>query len=264
MPPRLFRDFPLVKATIGATLIRTAETYAARQLPQNDLDLLVALRAHLLTATSVCNWVDDAVATDSPLIHPKNAERHITYPFNTFTGALIDLGSSDATKLGSQRAVTNERIHASCIEIRRRLLKNVERSSRQSNLVKQHAVHLLAKHGDPGHQENVRIILANPNEDIFVKRMAYAGLALGRMTGDGQERFLHELSRNDRLPRVMLAFDAVHYGDAGLNDGQLPADCRSFRNTIVNALRNMRHTTGYRVNLIGLFKLTSILATVGR
>jgi len=270
MPAGLFKERSINKGIIGSLLVRVAEDFAFRNLADGSISYILTLRNNLVAAKQVLSWVEAVYAKDAQLITDANVEQHITYPFNIFTGALMDVGLGERRAALLPETAATTRDDTELLGLRTSLLRSLETAAEQTRRIPQHkdyflqhSVHLLARHGDAKHQRYAEELLQSPTTHLLTKRMAFYGLSISKQRDAFHDRFLHELRRNHRMRTATIAFDAVHYGDARLIDRELPKNCTTFANVVVNTIRHLQSNSGYDIKTLAIFKLLAILENAG-
>jgi transcriptional regulator with XRE-family HTH domain len=187
----------------------------------------------------------------SPLFFPITVARHLQYPVNHFVGVLLDL---DAFREGG------------LINIHRLVEKEGVRNQ-ADQLVRQHAIHMLARHGSATDRDFIKEILQqeSASQDLMMKRLGFVGLLLVESDPEVMGQFLAELERNPKLATVNTLFDAVHYGDIHVEakDG-IPDAYSEFTRAIPHILRHLEQPRQYQnILALELQKLLHILEKVG-
>jgi hypothetical protein len=198
-----------------------------------------------------------------PLLTPETISLHLRYPVNHFVGLGLGLGLS-----GQDRDAPGglPELRAAHLEDLRRLTLQ-EANGQAKAFVQQHAIHILARHGNAVDHDNVEHIVSDArfSDDLWSKRLGFVGLIMRGDDPEMAERYRSLLEHNEALARVDLLFDAIHYGDLSLSlDGRIPGGNCSFDNSISNLLRHYEHPEQY-ASLFELdsFRMISIMDRVG-
>ncbi len=95
------------------------------------------------------------------------------------------------------------------------------------DLAWQHAQHMGLRYGDASEFDTDKVALRS--SDVFTKRMAMFGRALGEKGGEGVARIIDQIDRSDTFRDAVLLFDALHYTDLPAHDflhGEKPSTYR--------------------------------------
>lgn len=213
------------------------------------------LARHLLDANfAMQSWLQTAeqdYSPKSPLFSPINVVRHLRYPVNHFVGVLLDLdvfregGLTNVHKLVEKEGVRNQ----------------------AELLARQHAIHMLARHGNVTDRDFIKEILRqeSASHDLMMKRLGFVGLLLVEGDPEIMGQFLAELQRDPKLATVNNLFDAVHYGDIRVEaKGGIPETASEFNRAIPHILRHLEQPRQYQnILALELRKLLHILDQVG-
>lgn len=209
---------------------------------------------HLLDANfAIQSWLQVAKQDYnrmSPLFSPTNVARHLRHPVNHFIGVLLNLKAFQEEGLANiHRIVEKEKVH-----------------TQAELLVRQHATHILARHGSLVDREFIREVLQRESTfDDLMKRSGFVGLILVDNSFEVMEQFLIELEHGPRLAMVNNLFEAVHYGDIHIEAKTgLPFIRSEFNRTVPHVLRHLEQLGQYQ-NILALEiqRLLYILETVG-
>lgn len=192
-----------------------------------------------------------------PLIDSGNIGRHLQYPVNLLVGTLLTGGGATAAE------VTRT---AGLVELRR--LVDGTKETAAVPVIRQHALHLLARYGDAGDRDIVNGLLGENarSTDLLTRKLGYCGLMMSPDVGqESADEFVYYLSQDDRLAKIDLAFDATHYGDLSLsraNEIQEPAG--SFVGLATNIAKHYENPDRYRtLSDADAFRLLTIIDTAG-
>jgi len=204
--------------------------------------------------------IHQAFELGRPLVSDETIARHLRYPVNIFIGALLDLDSRIRMPMAT---------HTRIVDFREQSLENLRKTAELTrpkgtldDLSRQHAVHMLARHGELSDQEYAEALTSSL--DIPLRRMAYYGLLMAKRDEDVIAQLQHDLIHNQELARITLAFDAIHYGDAILDvHGRIDDAPARLDRSIANILRHLEQDDHPGMRALCLLKLKVILDTRG-
>lgn len=216
--------------SLQARLLTLAETLA-RQESGDAPEIPPALFTDFLAdARFAVRMAKAGLSANESLLSRDNIRRHLQYPLNRFIGLLLeDRGSSGSSPIRTAApplAQLWKQSLAAAAQVRRP-------SDPWQDWMRQHAVHLLSRHGQP---TDVRTWMAS--SDLALRRMAYFGQLLRSHDEALADALIDALDRDDQFAKLALAFDALHYGDTGLpSDGKLQAPT-----TVLLSVRKLVHS----------------------
>lgn len=183
---------------------------------------------------------------NQPLVNTENIHRHIKYPYNHFTGLLLEL--SKDPDCPSQWLPLLENFRESALRSLRRTSKPDNDSSRADVFIRYHSRHLLARHGERSDQDSIRRILKQPMDgDPMARRLEFSGLSLAGTDQEIGHRYLHEVCQHDAMRLANIAFDAIHYDCMSLDDqSNFPRCVVSLKPVVKHVLRHILHHNHYQ------------------
>ena len=217
---------------ISNALLSIAERLAFQEVGIDLNERLTLLKRYIGDAKLATYWAHETYRHLEVLVSPVNAILHVQYPVNVFLGVLLDLGRNN---LGREEGLQDFR--RTVLKDIRKTVKNKKVHRPSGDLARQHAVHMLARHGEDSDQNFIEDVLHS--SDLFTKRMAYYGLIISRRDDEIIEQFLYELQHDSNLASASILFDALHYRDVYSHDGRLPSEAADFSHAISNILRHI-------------------------
>lgn len=217
---------------------------------------------HLADATFAFRTVLDAlVKADFTLFDMETLARHLRYPQNHYVGLAMNLPQLLPENNGNARMVREVLLRSV-----RRTVREVDGSS--LGLLKYHALHMLARHGEESDRDSVNDYLGSAiaAPDVLAEKLGYSGLIMsGHNTDEIAQEYVYKLARNPDLAKVDLTFDATHYGDATISpQGRLPDRITSYGRLAGNIVRHFFSPDFYGPIVdVDSFRLLSIIDTDG-
>jgi hypothetical protein len=192
---------------------------------------------------------------------------HLRYPANRFLGLVLAVGLDVPVSGLEDGGAQFKTFRYLALNNLRVAMTNACRTP-ASKLARDHATHLLARHGDDTHKDGVlELVLhrSNPSDPLQV-RLGFMGLMACSHDPEIRSRYRHQLDRSEVLAQIDLVFEAVHYGDANVSSsGNLPYDNRRYHRAILHLINNF---CGRRVSEddgeFELLRLVRLLDTQGQ
>jgi transcriptional regulator with XRE-family HTH domain len=197
------------------------------------------------------------------LLSVHNIHRHVRYPVNHFLGLGLDLAARlPAADAGNLAEFRSEALHSL------RGLVAAQPAAGAEELVRDHAVHILGRHGAPEDRVLVQDVIqsASTSTDPFGVRLGYMGLIMHTRDPETVDRYLALLSRDHFLARADINFDAVHYGDITLQHAEaIPATIVRHDRLVSSIMRRLEHPDTYRfISELDSYRLLAIMDHAGR
>ena len=240
---------PIASTFLAHRLIKISEDLSFCNLGLPLLSRLNMLIRHLSESSVVVNWIRQFFAHEESLLSPANAPLHILYPFNKLVGALLQPPS------GAHLQDDFSHFHSALLSDFR-----AAASSNVDGLATQHAIHMLARYGSADDQEFVCHHIRSTN--LHAMRMAMFGMLCSEAAPEYEDRIICLMDSDSNFANAVLHFDAVHYGDARLHAGSLPATIQSMHNTIAHTLYYITEPN-HRTFCLNARKLLALLHIVG-
>ncbi len=221
---------------------RVSEEFAANLMDRASLQvyyLADAVFAFRLWAEAAMKDEHGAVITHD------NIQRHLRYPVNHFVGLGLDLANllpapeEPAHDLAGFREVGLEGLWR---------LADSRSLFDSDGFIRQHALHLLARHGNGPDRDNVndRVVHARAKADPLSRRLGFTGLILSRADRDLAAEYRGLLDCDLYLAKADMMFDAIHYGDVSIDEsGNALVKDSALRQTVTNYLRHLEHPEQY-------------------
>lgn len=229
---KLGTDPPLLRSGVRAQLDRISRpdrgvggTRAATHYVRHLADAIFAFRTVL----------DSLTKAEFTLFEMETLARHLRYPQNHYVGLMMEI-----PRLLPEHNGVAQMIRETMLQSARSTAFGVADPS--WGLLKHHALHMLARHGEETDRDSVNEYLDSTVTvpDVLAKKLGYSGLIMsGHNTDEVAQEYVYFLARNQELARVDLTFDATHYGDATTSrQGHLPDNVVSYTRLSSNIVRH--------------------------
>lgn len=241
-------------------LQQRVQTLVDQEHPANNRARAVVTGRYLndaIYALRACSQPHLAVVT------PDSVRRHVQYPVNHFVGLLLAYSVADDLP----GRFPEDPFRGPALARLRAMVKARATRSPLVKLTRQHAIHLLARYGEPRDRAMVAEMLLTEvkSADPLDASLGFTGLMLSGKDSRIVEEFLRRLLTERDLATANLQFDAVHYGDDPVEPGSFyTPGSGNFTNTIRQIIRRIEDAANYRGILgLELVKLDRLVERIG-